>query len=215
MKVEILQEITKAVFDGDEPKTLELVKKALAEGVSAQDIVDKGLVKGLHECGAGYEAGEKFIPEMLMSAEAMKSAMAVLKPHLAAGETAAGGKVVLATVEGDVHDIGLELVATMLSSAGFEVNFMGPDVETSRIIAAVKQDKPHLLGLSALLTNTMDIMPVIIKKLEQEGLRNSLKVIIGGAPVSQDFADLIGADGYAYDAAAAVPVAKKLVSQIA
>lgn len=208
--MEILQEISKAVFDGDEPKTLELVKKALGDGLSAQDIVDKGLVKGLHECGAGYEAGEKFIPEMLMSAEAMKASMAVLKPHLAAGDTTAGGKVVLATVEGDVHDIGLELVATMLGSAGFEVNFMGPDVETSRIIAAVKQDKPQLLGLSALLTNTMDIMPVILKKLEAEGLRNSLKVIIGGAPVSQDFADRIGADGYAYDAAAAVPVAKKL-----
>jgi 5-methyltetrahydrofolate--homocysteine methyltransferase len=140
--------------------------------------------------------------------------MAVLKPHLAAGETAAGGKVVLATVEGDVHDIGLELVATMLGSAGFEVDFMGPDVETSRIIAEVKKVKPHLLGLSALLTNTMDIMPVILEKLEKEGLRNSLKVIIGGAPVSQDFADRIGADGYAYDAAAAVPVAKRLVSQL-
>jgi 5-methyltetrahydrofolate--homocysteine methyltransferase len=212
MKVEILQEITKAVFDGEEPKTIELVKKALAEGLGAQEIVDKGLVKGLHECGAGYEAGEKFIPEMLMSAEAMKAAMAILKPHLAAGEKATGGKIVLATVEGDVHDIGLELVATMLGSAGFDINFMGPDVETSRIIAAVKEDKPQLLGLSALLTNTMDVMPVILKKLEQEGLRNSVKVIIGGAPVSQDFADLIGADGYAYDAAAAVPVAKKLVS---
>ncbi len=210
--MELLQEISKAVYDGEEQKTVELVKKALAEGLGAQDIVDKGLVKGLHECGAGYEAGEKFIPEMLMAAEAMKASMAILKPHLAAGETAAGGKVVLATVEGDVHDIGLELVATMLGSAGFEVNFMGPDVETSRIIAAVKQDKPQLLGLSALLTNTMDVMPVIIKKLEQEGLRNSLKVIIGGAPVSQDYADLIGADGFAYDAAAAVPVAKKLVS---
>ncbi len=209
--MEILQEITKAVYDGEEQKTVELVKQALAEGIGAQDIVDKGLVKGLHECGAGYEAGEKFIPEMLMAAEAMKASMAILKPHLAAGEKAAGGKVVLATVEGDVHDIGLELVATMLGSAGFEVNFMGPDVETSRIIAAVKQDKPQLLGLSALLTNTMDIMPVIIKKLEQEGLRNSLKVIIGGAPVSQDYADRIGADGFAYDAAAAVPVAKKLV----
>jgi 5-methyltetrahydrofolate--homocysteine methyltransferase len=212
MTVEILQEITKAVYDGEEQTTVELVKKALAEGLKAQDIVDKGLVKGLHECGAGYEAGEKFIPEMLMAAEAMKASMAILKPHLAAGETVAGAKVVLATVEGDVHDIGLELVATMLGSAGFEVNFMGPDVETSRIIAAVKQDKPQLLGLSALLTNTMDVMPVIIKQLEQEGLRNSLKVIIGGAPVSQDFATLIGADGFAYDAAAAVPVAKKLVS---
>jgi 5-methyltetrahydrofolate--homocysteine methyltransferase len=212
MTVGILQEITKAVYDGEEQATVELVKKALAEGLKAQDIVDKGLVKGLHECGAGYEAGEKFIPEMLMAAEAMKASMAILKPHLAAGETVAGAKVVLATVEGDVHDIGLELVATMLGSAGFEVNFMGPDVETSRIINAVKQDKPQLLGLSALLTNTMDVMPVIIKQLEKEGLRNSLKVIIGGAPVSQDFADLIGADGFAYDAAAAVPVAKKLVS---
>jgi 5-methyltetrahydrofolate--homocysteine methyltransferase len=212
MTVEILQEISKAVFDGEEQATVELVKKALAEGLNAQDIVDKGLVKGLHECGAGYEAGEKFIPEMLMAAEAMKASMAILKPHLAAGEAAAGGKVVLATVEGDVHDIGLELVATMLGSAGFDVNFMGPDVETSRIIEAVKQDKPQLLGLSALLTNTMDVMPVIIKQLEKEGLRNSLKVIIGGAPVSQDFATLIGADGFAYDAAAAVPVAKKLVS---
>ena len=210
--MEILQEITKAVYDGEEQTTVELVKKALAEGLNAQDIVDKGLVKGLHECGAGYEAGEKFIPEMLMAAEAMKASMAILKPHLAAGESVAGAKVVLATVEGDVHDIGLELVATMLGSAGFEVNFMGPDVETSRIIDAVKQDKPQLLGLSALLTNTMDVMPVIIKQLEKEGLRNSLKVIIGGAPVSQDFADLIGADGFAYDAAAAVPVAKKLVS---
>ncbi|MCX5889615.1 MAG: cobalamin-dependent protein [Deltaproteobacteria bacterium] len=210
--MEILQEITKAVYDGEEQTTVELVKKALAEGLRAQDIVDQGLVKGLHECGAGYEAGEKFIPEMLMAAEAMKASMAILKPHLVAGESVAGAKVVLATVEGDVHDIGLELVATMLGSAGFEVNFMGPDVETSRIINAVKEDKPQLLGLSALLTNTMDVMPVILKQLEKEGLRNSLKVIIGGAPVSQDFANLIGADGFAYDAAAAVPVAKKLVS---
>ncbi len=114
--MEILAEITKAVYDGDEPKTLELVKKAMAEGLRAQDIVDQGLVKGLHECGAGYEAGEKFIPEMLMAAEAMKASMAVLKPHLAAGDSVTGGKVVLATVEGDVHDIGLELVATMLSA---------------------------------------------------------------------------------------------------
>ncbi len=215
MTVEILEEITKAVYDGDELKTIELVKKALADEVGPQEIVDKGLVKGLHQCGAGYEAGEKFIPEMLLAAEAMKSSMAILKPYLTSGKSTASGKVVLATVEGDVHDIGLELVATMLSSAGFDVNFMGPDVETSRIIEAVKHDKPQLLGLSALLTNTMDVMPVVIKKLEEEGLRNSLKVIIGGAAVSQDFADLIGADGFAYDAAAAVPVAKKLVGQLA
>jgi 5-methyltetrahydrofolate--homocysteine methyltransferase len=210
-----LEQIQKAVFDGEEQKTVDLVKEALAAGINARDIVDKGLVKGLHDCGAGYEAGEKFIPEMLMAAEAMKASMAILKPHLAEGDSGAkGGKVVLATVEGDVHDIGLELVATMLGSAGFDVNFMGPDVETPRIIEAVKTDKPQLLGLSALLTNTMDIMPVILKKLEQEGLRNSVKVIIGGAPVSQDFADRIGADGYAYDAAAAVPVAKRLFAEL-
>lgn len=209
-----LDQIKQAVFDGDEVKTVELVKEALAAGVKAQSIVDDGLVKGLHECGAGYEAGEKFIPEMLMAAEAMKASMAILKPHLSSGETAAGGKVVLATVEGDVHDIGLELVATMLGSAGFDINFMGPDVETGRILDAVKADKPQILGLSALLTNTMDIMPVIIKKLEEMGVRKSLKVIIGGAPVSQDFADRIGADGYAYDAAAAVPVVKRLASEL-
>ncbi|MEN6439547.1 MAG: corrinoid protein [Syntrophobacter sp.] len=209
-----LDQIKKAVFDGDEVKTVELVKEALAAGLKAQSIVDDGLVKGLHECGAGYEAGEKFIPEMLMAAEAMKASMAILKPHLATGDAVAGGKVVLATVEGDVHDIGLELVATMLGSAGFDINFMGPDVETGRILEAVKADKPQILGLSALLTNTMDVMPVIIKKLEEMGIRKSLKVIIGGAPVSQDFADRIGADGFAYDAAAAVPVAKRLASEL-
>lgn len=208
----LLAQIQKAVFDGDEQQTVDLVKQALSAGEKAQTIVDEGLVKGLHDCGAGYEAGEKFIPEMLMAAEAMKASMVLLKPHLAAKDAVAGGKIVLATVEGDVHDIGLELVATMLGSAGFEINFMGPDVPTPAIIEAVKKDKPQILGLSALLTNTMDIMPVIIKKLEDEGLRSSVKVLIGGAPVSQDFADRIGAEGYAYDAAAAVPVAKRLAS---
>lgn len=212
----LLAEIQKAVFDGDESKTTDLVSKALGEGIPAQEIVDNGLVKGLQDCGAGYEAGQKFIPEILLAAEAMKSSMKILKPYLAAGSEGAGnpGKVVLATVEGDVHDIGLELVATMLGSSGFDVVFMGADVPTEKIIATVKEERPKLLGLSALLTNTMDVMPLILKRLEEEGLRNSLKVIIGGAPVSQDFADRIGADGYAHDAAAAVPVSKKLVSRL-
>ncbi len=208
----LLAQIQKAVFEGDEQLTVDLVKQALAAGEKAQTIVDQGLVKGLHDCGAGYEAGEKFIPEMLMAAEAMKASMSLLKPHLAAADSVAGGKIVLATVEGDVHDIGLELVSTMLGSAGFEVNFMGPDVPTPAIIEAVKKDKPQILGLSALLTNTMDVMPEIMQKLEAEGLRSSVKILIGGAPVSQDFADRIGAEGYAYDAAAAVPVAKRLVA---
>ena len=177
-----LEQIQKAVFDGDEQLTVNLVNEALASGLSAQDIVDKGLVKGLHDCGAGYEAGEKFIPEMLMAAEAMKASMAILKSHLAVGQAGAGGKIVLATVQGDVHDIGLELVATMLGSSGFDINFMGPDVETSKIIEAVKADKPHI-SVCRPLTNTMDEMPVIIKNSNRKASANRSKCSLA-APLS-------------------------------
>jgi corrinoid protein of di/trimethylamine methyltransferase len=209
-----LEDITKAVFDGDEAKTAELVQKAIDEGKDAQEILDKGLVQGLRECGAGFEKGEKFIPEMLMSAECMKVAMAIIKPLLVADVAAAdaGGHAILATVEGDVHDIGLELVATMLETAGITVKNMGPDVPTTDIIAAVKAEKPDILGLSALLSNTMDVMPEILGILEKEGIRDSVKVMIGGAPVKQDFCDEIGADGWAYDASSAVPKAKELLA---
>ncbi len=212
----ILEQVRKNVFDGDENNTVELVKKALDEGKTANEILDEALVAGLRDCGDGFEKGEKFIPEMLMSSEAMKKAMEILRPLLLSG-TGGGsaGKAVLATVEGDVHDIGLELVGTMFETAGFEVRNMGPDVPTEDIIAAVKEDKPHILGLSALLSNTMDIMPDILEELEKADLRNSVKVMIGGAPVKQDFADEIGADGWAYDAASAVPKAKQLRGEIA
>lgn len=206
----ILEEIRKAVYDGKRAKTVELVQQALAQGIPALEILNEGLVPGLRDCGEGYEKGVKFIPEMLLAAGAMKSSMEVLKPHLGAGTGGTLGKVVLATVEGDVHDIGLELVATMLDAAGFQVVFMGPDVPTEKIIATVREEKPHLLGLSALLSNTMDVMPVVLRRLKEEGLRESVKVMVGGAPVTQEFADKIGADGWAYDAAGAVPVAKKL-----
>lgn len=211
-----LEDISKAVFDGDEAKTAELVQKAVKDGKSPQEILDKGLVQGLRDCGAGFEKGQKFIPEMLMSSECMKVAMKVIKPLLLVGkaDTEGSGRVILATVEGDVHDIGLELVATMLETAGFKVKFMGADVPTSDIIAAVKAEKPQILGLSALLSNTMDIMPVILNLLKKEGLRDSLKVMIGGAPVKQDFCDEIGADGWAYDASSAVPKAKQLRAQL-
>jgi 5-methyltetrahydrofolate--homocysteine methyltransferase len=211
----IINEIRKNVFDGDENNTVELVKKALDEGKTASEILDEGLVSGLRDCGDGFEKGEKFIPEMLMSSESMKKAMEILKPLLLEG-TGVGntGKAVLATVEGDVHDIGLELVATMLETAGFEVRNMGPDVPTEDIVEAVKEDKPQIVGLSALLSNTMDIMPDVIDALKDAGVRDSLKVMVGGAPVKQDFADEIGADGWAYDAASAVPKAKELRSQL-
>ncbi len=206
----LLDDIQKSVYDGKTAPTLELVKKALEQGVDPQQILNKALIQGIRDCGAGYEKGVKFIPEMLLSAKAMKQSIEFLKPHLAAGGAVETGKVVMATVEGDVHDIGLELVTVMLESAGFKARYMGPDVATPDIIAAVQEFKPHLLGLSALLTNTMDIMPKVLKVLEEKGLRSSVKVMVGGAPVKQDFCDEIGADGYAYDAAAAVPMAVKL-----
>jgi len=159
--VNLLAEIQKAVFDGDESKTTDLVSKALGEGIPAQEIVDNGLVKGLQDCGAGYEAGQKFIPRDPSgrgSHEVLHEDLETL-PGRRIGGGGNLGKVVLATVEGDVHDIGLELVATMLGSSGFDVVFMGADVPTEEIIATVKEERPKLLGLSALLTNTMDVMP--------------------------------------------------------
>jgi 5-methyltetrahydrofolate--homocysteine methyltransferase len=210
----IIEQIRKNVYDGDENNTVQLVNKALDEGKTPQEILDEGLVAGLRDCGDGFEKGEKFIPEMLMSSESMKKAMVIIKPMLLEGSGGGTGKAVLATVEGDVHDIGLELVATMLETAGFEVRNMGPDVPIEDIVAAVKEDKPHIVGLSALLSNTMDVMPDVIEALAKAGLRDSVKIMIGGAPVKQDFADEIGADGWAYDAASAVPKAKQLRAQL-
>jgi 5-methyltetrahydrofolate--homocysteine methyltransferase len=210
----ILGDIKNAVFNGEEHKAVELVKQALDEGQTASEILDKGLVEGLRATGDAFEKGEKFIPEMLLSSESMKRAMVILKPLLVEGAGGGFGRAVLATVEGDVHDIGLELVGTMIETAGFQVRNMGPDVPAEDIVEAVKEDKPHIVGLSALLSNTMDVMPDVIKALADAGLRESVKVMVGGAPVKQDFADEIGADGWAYDAASAVPKAKALRSQL-
>lgn len=210
----ILGDIKNAVFNGEEHKVVELVKQALDEGQTASEILDKGLVEGLRATGDAFEKGEKFIPEMLLSSESMKRAMVMLKPLLVEGAGGGFGRAVLATVEGDVHDIGLELVGTMIETAGFQVRNMGPDVPAEDIVEAVKEDKPHIVGLSALLSNTMDVMPDVIDALADAGLRDSVKVMVGGAPVKQDFADEIGADGWAYDAASAVPKAKELRAQL-
>jgi 5-methyltetrahydrofolate--homocysteine methyltransferase len=208
-----LEDIKTSVFDGEENKTVELVKQALDEGQVPEDILNQGLVEGLRATGDAFERGEKFIPEMLMSSESMKKAMEILKPLLLEGSGGGGyGRAVLATVEGDVHDIGLELVATMFETAGFEVRNMGPDVPTEDIVEAVKEDKPHIVGLSALLSNTMDVMPDVIEALAKDGLRDSVKVMVGGAPVKQDFADEIGADGFAPDASSATRTAKALLA---
>lgn len=212
----LLEDIRRNMYDGEETKVVELVQQAIDEGLPPQDIMDKALIAGLRDTGDGFERGEKFIPEMLLSAEAMKASMELLKPLLldTNGQAHSAGKIVLATVEGDVHDIGLSLVGMMLETAGYEVRFMGADVPMDDIIEAVKEDKPMVVGLSALLSNTMDLMPDIIDGLKKEGLRDSVKVIVGGAPVKQDFADEIGADGWAYDAAGAVPMVKKLTDNM-
>ena len=210
----ILGDIKNAVFNGEEHKVVELVEHALDEGQTASEILDKGLVEGLRATGDAFERGEKFIPEMLLSSESMKRAMVILKPLLVEGSGGGFGRAVLATVEGDVHDIGLELVGTMIETAGFVVRNMGPDVPAEDIVKAVKEDKPHIVGLSALLSNTMDVMPDVIEALADAGLRDSVKVMVGGAPVKQDFADEIGADGWAYDAASAVPKATELRGQL-
>ncbi len=173
--------------------------------------MDNGLVKGIQDCGAAYECQKMWIPELMPASEAMELGISLLKPLMAAEWGAQSlGKVVLATVEGDVHDIGVELVGVMLESASFTVRFMGGNVPTKDIINALKEDKPDLLGLSTLLSNTMHVMPDILKILDNEGIRDSIKVIIGGAPVRQEYCGEIGADGYAPDAVQSVPLAKKL-----
>jgi 5-methyltetrahydrofolate--homocysteine methyltransferase len=212
MDVNILEEIRKMVFVGDDVRTLELVQKALDDGHDPHDITDNGLVKGIQDCGVAYEEQLMWLPELMMAADALKKALAVLKPKMSAdaGDGRGLGKVVLATVQGDVHDIGVELVGVMLESSGFSVRFMGGNVPTPEIIAAVKEDKAELLGLSTLLSNTMHVLPEVLKILEGEGLRESVKVMVGGAVIRQEYCEEIGADGYAADAVNAVPLAKKL-----
>jgi 5-methyltetrahydrofolate--homocysteine methyltransferase len=160
--------------------------------------------------GEKMETGEMFIPEVLMSARAMSISVEILKPLLAAGEAVSAGKIVIGTVKGDLHDIGKNLVVMMMESAGFEVIDLGVDVDPAKFVAAIKENKPNIVGLSALLTTTMPMMRKSIESIEESGLRDGLKIIVGGAPVNQAFADEIGADGYASDAGSASKMAKAM-----
>jgi len=193
-----------------QPGVNELVEKALAEGVSVADIINKGLTAGMSEVGKKFEAKEYFIPDMLASAEAVGSAMEILEPHLARSGIAAKGTVLVATVKGDLHDIGKHIVSILLRGAGYIVKDLGNDVEPQAIAEAVKAEKPQFLGLSALLTSTMVHMGETVEALKESGLRDSVKVIIGGAPVSEDFARSIGADGYGADGFQAVAMVQSL-----
>ena len=207
----MLEELKRAVLSGDDERAAELTKKALEEGIEPGKVLNEALIPAMEIVGREYEEGERYVPEMLISAEAMKAAMGVLRPRLVETGVRLKGKVVIGTVEGDLHDIGKNLVAMMLEGAGFEVIDLGVEVTAERFVQAVREHKPDVLGMSALLTTTMIHMPEVIEALKEAGLREEVKVIVGGAPVTQEYAEKIGADGYAPDAANAVAVVKKLL----
>jgi len=206
-----LDDLKQNVIDGNATSVPELVKQAMSEGVPAEKILNQGLISGMAEVGRLFEEGEFFVPEMLIAARAMKAGLALLRPHLAAANVKAVGKVVIGTVQGDLHDIGKNLVGMMLEGAGFEVVDLGTDVSPDKFVAAVKEHKPDLVGCSALLTTTMPKMKTTIQALTEAGLRGSVKVMIGGAPVTEKYAAEIGADLYAPDASSAANRAKQIV----
>jgi corrinoid protein of di/trimethylamine methyltransferase len=207
----LFDQLKKAIIDGNGDLVGALVPALLAQGKTAREILDGALLPGMEVVGARMKSGECFIPEVLLSARVMQGAMDTLKPHLAEGDSATTGVVVIGTVEGDLHDIGKNLVAMMLQGAGWEVVNLGTGVTPAQFVEAVKEHKPRILGLSALLTTTVPKMKATIEALGAAGLREQVKVMVGGAPVTQAFADEIGADGYGANAGGAVDGAKALL----
>ncbi|OGO66912.1 MAG: methyltransferase [Chloroflexi bacterium RBG_19FT_COMBO_47_9] len=209
----ILDDLRQSVIDGDMSNTQELVKKALVEKMPPEQILKEGLISAMEEVGRRFECGEFYVPEMLISSRAMKSGLALLRPHLIAANVEAVGKIVIGTVQGDLHDIGKNLVGMMLEGAGFEVVDLGTDVSPEKYVAAVKEHRPDIIACSALITTTMPRMENVIYSVKQAGLRDQVKVMIGGAPVTDKYAADIGADGYAPDAASAATRAKALLTK--
>lgn len=205
----MLDQIAHAVVTGDEVAAPRLIATALAAGLPPRDVLHAGLLKGMTEVGRLFRAGEYFLPEVLVAAEAMKAGTAVLKPHLVRAGVTAEWTAIIGTVQGDLHDIGKNLVAIMLEGAGFEVLDLGVDVAPETFIATCRQRHVDVVALSALLTTTMPMMETVIRALKAE-LRPTPAVVIGGAPVTQKYADKIGADGYGADAATGAELAKRL-----
>ena len=195
-----------------EPAVIELIEEALAKKLNVKQIISEGLTSGMNMVGQKYETGEYFIPDMLASAEAVGAAMEILEPHLAQSGIKPKGKILIATVKGDLHDIGKNIVSILLRGAGYTVKDLGNDVDYQTIADAVREEKPVFLALSALLTSTMANMESIIEVLADNGLRDKVKVIIGGAPVSEEFAQRIGADGYGADGFQAIAIVESLNS---
>jgi 5-methyltetrahydrofolate--homocysteine methyltransferase len=210
---DILQEIASNLYNGEDHEVASLVQQALDQGMPPSTILSGGLIVGMDEVGRDFKAGDLFVPEVLIAARAMHAGMNVLRPLLSQAEAAGAGKVVIGTVKGDLHDIGKNLVKMMLEGAGFEMIDLGTDVAPDTFVAAVRDHRPDLVGMSALLTTTMTQMKTTVEALEEAGLRGSVKIMVGGAPVTAGFANQIGADAYAPDAASAVDVARTLAGQ--
>jgi len=207
-----LDVISEVLQRGDAEKVGELVKKALEENFAPKKILEDGLIKGMDIIGAKFKKNEVYVPEVLIAARAMRVGMEVLRPKLTETGVKSIGKVIIGTVKGDLHDIGKNLVKMMLEGAGFEVVDLGVDVSADKFVEAVKEHQPNIIGMSALLTTTMVNMPEVIKALEVAGLRDKVKIMVGGAPITQNYADQIGADGYSPDAASAADKAKTFIA---
>jgi len=209
---EILKQISSAVIQGQKDATRRMAEEAVESGCSAEDVLYRGLMPGMDHVSVEFKAGRMYVPEVMRSARAMLNAMEVIKPLMVAKGIRMAGKVLLGTVQGDLHDIGKNLVGMMCEGAGFEIRDLGTDVAPEQFVAAVKDFDPDVVGMSALLTTTMRRMGDTVKALAEAGVRDRVKIMIGGAPVSQSFAEKISADGYAPDAAAAADKAKELIA---
>jgi len=208
---DLLKEIEENTFLGNGPTVKELTAKAVEKGLAPRDILQKALMPAMDEVGRRMKDGEYYIPEVLISARSMKMALEVLRPLLADSKMKPLGTIALGTVKGDLHDIGKNVVGMMLEGAGFTVVDLGTDVSPQQFIAAVREHNAELVGMSALLTTTMVAMKETIEAFQQAGLRNRVKILVGGAPLTQAYAEQIGADGYAPDAASAMDIARQLV----
>jgi corrinoid protein of di/trimethylamine methyltransferase len=212
MTSEIFSQLMNSLIDGDPDATYALTKQALEAGIEPMTIIREGLMPGMNAVGDKFSCGEYFLPDLIIAADGMRSAMELLEPELRVRKQTVDspGTVVLGTVAGDIHEIGKSLVGTMLSANGFKVHDLGVNVPTSNFIQKVRETNANILGLSALLTTTMTVQRDIIHELTEAGIRNQVKVMVGGAPVTRSWADEIGADGYAEDALGAVQLARKL-----
>jgi len=208
--MELLKQIYNQIVEGDLPNVQPSIEAALNSGASAEAILQQALIPAMGQVGTLFEEGEYYVPEMLVSARSMQAGLSILKPHLQNSNVKSAGKVVIGTVKGDLHDIGKNLVSMMLEGAGYEIIDLGVDVSAEKFVEAIKQYQPDILAMSALLTTTMTAMQTTIAALNSAGLRDKVKVIVGGAPVTETYAKHIEADGFSPDASRAVTLAQSL-----